>query len=923
MAHKNNNLANRSDSDKPRPATPSHHPSGSYTPAEKLTRADDLMSDVLDCFLWPTPNNSSHPPKRTIKFTPGYRRPRALNINDFKQIIHSVQTGELRNLTEATTLIRQLPAVIHYLNNSEPPRLGKHIGLYLQLFLPKCGIRFCETDRYDQRRQPPTVEQAPPESQLSSSHCSTPATQSSSNSTRQRSRIRANELRDLIGSSQISPEVAPRVSRRGSTRSREPHARSNNLTHLAVFAARDYAPNDIVAGCEGSYADLTEEEDLKLRSNAHLPAQVDRSTGAAPRESTDFSHIVNSRGKFQVFCGPARFVNHDCDNNAVLLREGFTIKFKVTKPIKAGQEILTSYGMNYFGEKNCECMCATCERNGKGFYSQHEADSDSDGNKQLTTQQQDSSIKNEFEESNQSMPSLGTDTDLSSLGDSSEGTTSRASNTPALEHSPPASYSTTPSHVRRQLAQSQSALTDPRPNSRSSSTRRQRPSQPDHQDQLKSSAAAFVSPVKFRPTQDLTLSILRPPEPERVEPQQNLITKIEPPPVSEPVKQPAGPKADGQVLPVKRKTYWITTKQKQLGLVPWEADTITPTSSTSQPYSPMTPSLLGPSRRDSMDRSVSGQKRKAPTESCSARLPKRSYWVSTKEKELGIVPWEAGAADESPEPSAAHPRSCRSTRASRRASEGMDAVIGFPTAPRGSKLSYKVFQEGTQEAEMLNTAIGRELLGFRPRAAKKKTVATEEEKGEQENAVASSDNRQLDSADTPLDLNGDASIGPYDEIASFLLRYPGEQQPTGAQSGGESGKEEAIQQEEKTVEKVEEKEDGGPLLVAQVASTTGSPSTCTSSISPKLHSRPRRAVVKERQPKPASRPRRKPHSFPAALDTPSEHSGSLSPVPTPRLIPSHRSNDNIPRDIQPKDDPASSAKSPSTNGHRLLVSSIG
>ncbi|KAA1076390.1 Histone-lysine N-methyltransferase set9 [Puccinia graminis f. sp. tritici] len=342
MAHKNNNLANRSDSDKPRPATPSHHPSGSYTPAEKLTRADDLM------------------------------RPRALNINDFKQIIHSVQTGELRNLTEATTLIRQLPAVIHYLNNSEPPRLGK----------------FCETDRYDQRRQPPTVEQAPPESQLSSSHCSTPATQSSSNSTRQRSRIRANELRDLIGSLQISPEVAPRVSRRGSTRSREPHARSNNLTHLAVFAARDYAPNDIVAGCEGSYADLTEEEDLKLRSNAHLPAQVDRSTGAAPRESTDFSHIVNSRGKFQVFCGPARFVNHDCDNNAVLLREGFTIKFKVTKPIKAGQEILTSYGMNYFGEKNCECMCATCERNGKGFYSQHEADSDSDGNKQLTTQQQ-------------------------------------------------------------------------------------------------------------------------------------------------------------------------------------------------------------------------------------------------------------------------------------------------------------------------------------------------------------------------------------------------------------------------------------------------------------------------------------------------------------------------------------------------------
>ncbi|KAA1076389.1 Histone-lysine N-methyltransferase set9 [Puccinia graminis f. sp. tritici] len=426
------------------------------------------------------------------------------------------------------------------------------------------------------------------------------------------------------------------------------------------------------------------------------------------------------------------------------------------------------------------------------------------------------------------MPSLGTDTDLSSLGDSSEGTTSRASNTPALETLPPSLL------LHNALPY-----------------------------QLKSSAAAFVSPVKFRPTQDLTLSILRPPEPERVEPQQNLITKIEPPPVSEPVKQPAGPKADGQVLPVKRKTYWITTKQKQLGLVPWEADTITPTSSTSQPYSPMTPSLLGPSRRDSMDRSVSGQKRKAPTESCSARLPKRSYWVSTKEKELGIVPWEAGAADESPEPSAAHPRSCRSTRASRRASEGMDAVIGFPTAPRGSKLSYKVFQEGTQEAEMLNT-------GHRQGAAR------------------------LDSADTPLDLNGDASIGPYDEIASFLLRYPGEQQPTGAQSGGESGGlYDGLPIHLHILHLAQ-----APLPPATRGGQGASAQTCQST-------------------------QEKPHSFPAALDTPSEHSGSLSPVPTPRLIPSHRSNDNIPRDIQPKDDPASSAKSPSTNGHRLLVSSIG
>jgi hypothetical protein len=83
-----------------------------------------------------------------------------LDPNSFFLLALQVQTGELRNLTEATTLIRQLvptyhqtglrvskldteiltlrlfmlttfaassrlPAVIHYLNNSEPPRLGK------------------------------------------------------------------------------------------------------------------------------------------------------------------------------------------------------------------------------------------------------------------------------------------------------------------------------------------------------------------------------------------------------------------------------------------------------------------------------------------------------------------------------------------------------------------------------------------------------------------------------------------------------------------------------------------------------------------------------------------------------------------------------------------------------------------------------
>ncbi|KAI7938664.1 hypothetical protein MJO28_014243 [Puccinia striiformis f. sp. tritici] len=942
-----NSPTNRPDSETPPSATPGHHPSGSYTPAEKLTRADDLMSDVLDCFLWPTHNKSSYPAKRTIKFTPDYRRPRALKINDFKQIIHLVQTGELRNLTEATTVIRQLPAVISYLHNAEPPRLGKHIGLYLQLFLPKCGVRFCETDRYDQSRQAPTDEQVHSDIQLPSSHCSSLATQSPSTSKRQRSKIRANELRDLLGSSQSSSRDSPGPSRRGSTRSGEPYSRARNVTHLAVFAARDYVPNDIVMGCEGSFADLTEEEDLKLRSNAHLPAQADRSTGAAPRESTDFSHIVNSRGKFQVFCGPARFVNHDCENNAILLREGFTIRFKVTKSIKAGEEILTNYGMNYFGERNCECMCGTCQRNGKGFYSQEEIDSNNGDNEQLVVEQQNTPIKNEFEDHNKTVPGLSTGADESSLLALSEGTTSLASNTPALEQSPTISYSTTPSQVRRQLglaSQPQSALADHRSTSRSSSTRRGRPTQSDHQNHPRTSAAAFISPAKLLPTQDLTLSIFALPETKRA--QSNMPFKqLESPPTSQPVGKSSPSTGEAPTTPVQRKTYWITTKQKQLGLVPWGDETDMPAPSTSQPYSPLTPSMLGPSRRKT-DRAPPRQKRKAATEPRPERLPARSYWVSTKEKQLGILPWGDNASDGSSEPTAHTARPTRSTRASRRASEHMNAVVDFPTAPRGSKLSYKVFQEGSQEAEMLSTAIGRELLGFRPRVTKKNKVTTEEV----DSKTASTDDHQLASPDTRVDLlndqDGDALMVPFEEIASFLLRYPGDE-PVGPSQSESNGTKTVEQQNRTEGEVVVEK----PIerQPSTVASTSCSPSTCKSSTSPKPHSRSRHRTIKDVHLRPPNRPKRsqqklatslpsspsssclsstsqpetsRSSALPPPINSLSEPPKTLPTDTTTRLENYHLPNDIL-RGIQPKNDPTSSSESRSAAGHRLLVSSIG
>ncbi|OAV88001.1 hypothetical protein PTTG_07417, partial [Puccinia triticina 1-1 BBBD Race 1] len=190
-------------------------------------------SDILDCFLRP------HANKRTIKFTPDYRTPRTLPINKLRQIIHQLQTAQLRNITKATTRIRQTDNCLPSSPTSTTPS---------------------PPARKTHRTLSPTVPAQSP---------------------RQQSRIRPNELQDLL------------AQRRAST---EPY---NKLTHLAVFAAREYAPNDIIAGCKGSFADLTKQEDLKLRSNAHLPLHPARAGSPAipPRESTDFSHIVNSRGK--------------------------------------------------------------------------------------------------------------------------------------------------------------------------------------------------------------------------------------------------------------------------------------------------------------------------------------------------------------------------------------------------------------------------------------------------------------------------------------------------------------------------------------------------------------------------------------------------------------------------------------------------
>lgn len=81
----------------------------------------------------------------------------------------------------------------------------------------------------------------------------------------------------------------------------------------------------------------------------------------------DFSIVMSSRKKTpSLFLGPARFANHDCKANARLVTRGSDgMQVYAVRNIRIGEEITVNYGENYFGEGNCECLCGTCEAEGR------------------------------------------------------------------------------------------------------------------------------------------------------------------------------------------------------------------------------------------------------------------------------------------------------------------------------------------------------------------------------------------------------------------------------------------------------------------------------------------------------------------------------------------------------------------------------
>lgn len=140
------------------------------------------------------------------------------------------------------------------------------------------------------------------------------------------------------------------------------YSHQTGKSELCILATRPLAPGTVVSELKGSMADLTEEEDKELKRTGERHAD-----GVGIRR--DFS-VIHSKQlkKNHLFLGPARFVNHDCDHNVELFREGRYITFRVIKPIGVGEEVTAHYGDGYFGRKNRHCLCATCEKNGRGGY---------------------------------------------------------------------------------------------------------------------------------------------------------------------------------------------------------------------------------------------------------------------------------------------------------------------------------------------------------------------------------------------------------------------------------------------------------------------------------------------------------------------------------------------------------------------------
>ncbi|GAA5816944.1 hypothetical protein MFLAVUS_010479 [Mucor flavus] len=130
-------------------------------------------------------------------------------------------------------------------------------------------------------------------------------------------------------------------------------SRYTGKPEACLLATKEWKAGEQVTCCLGSIAALSEQDDLKLKS-----------------EGRDFSVMVSTRKKCScLFLGPARFMNHDCDSNCEFILIGQNaITFRVQKDIHIGEEMTVFYAEHYFGDNNCECLCSSCEIKKQGHF---------------------------------------------------------------------------------------------------------------------------------------------------------------------------------------------------------------------------------------------------------------------------------------------------------------------------------------------------------------------------------------------------------------------------------------------------------------------------------------------------------------------------------------------------------------------------
>lgn len=117
-------------------------------------------------------------------------------------------------------------------------------------------------------------------------------------------------------------------------------------TQLCIRARHDIPSSQIIPGLSGRSIRLSEKELERVEE-----------------QGTDFSISASDRTTHsEVLLGLARFLNHDCNPNAKLIRSSaanWTVK--TLRTVAAGEECTVSYGGFFFGPQNEDCKCSTCQ----------------------------------------------------------------------------------------------------------------------------------------------------------------------------------------------------------------------------------------------------------------------------------------------------------------------------------------------------------------------------------------------------------------------------------------------------------------------------------------------------------------------------------------------------------------------------------